>query len=29
VFDRGKIAKPQTGLVDINFLRSLVTAPAV
>ena len=29
VFDRGKIARQQTGLVDINFLRSLVTTPAV
>jgi thioredoxin 1 len=29
VFDHGKVAKQQTGLVDINFLRSLVTAPAV
>jgi thioredoxin 2 len=29
VFEHGKIAKQQTGLVDINFLRSLVTAPAV
>jgi thioredoxin 2 len=29
VFDHGKVAKQHAGLVDINFLRDLVKAPAV
>jgi thioredoxin 2 len=29
VFDRAKVAKQHAGLVDINFLRDLVKAPAV
>jgi thioredoxin 2 len=29
VFDRGKVAKQHARLVDINFLRDLVKAPAV
>jgi thioredoxin 2 len=28
VFEHGKVAKQQAGLVDINFLRALVTTPA-
>ena len=29
VFDHGKIAKQQAGLVDIEFLRRLVQSPAI